>query len=357
MRRGFVFLLFTLWCMCACMASKPAEGVGGPEETGVRPAFMWNLDFRSVFDNRECDDRYTSNRTYFFTQLSPEIGIAVRGGRHRVMGGVVWTQPIGCEWEGHKIQPRIYYMYKVPRWEFAMGILPKDLLIRPLPNYIESDSAGYFQRSVRGAMVQHRSRQWYFEAMIDWRGMQSHTRREAFCLIAQGEWMPEKKVPVAGALLMLNHLARTEQASTDQHVVDNFIFNPYAGVELGQYVAPLDSLSVRAGLLASMTRDRGEGSWRNAAGLWLDMAVSWWRLSLMNTLYLSDKPLYPLYARYGMLLNDGEPYYASSFYNRTTLKGRILSWRGIVSLDAALDFNLASSNFSFYQRLLLDIRF
>lgn len=335
----------------AASCVSPGDTVVGKE----RLRFAWDIDFRTVFDNRECDDRYTPNETFFFTQLTPAVGLRMDGGRHSLMGGVVWTQPIGCDWEGHRIIPELYYMYRGRRWNFAFGMLPRKSLIRPLPGYIESDSARYFQPVVRGALLQHRGRGWFFESLIDWRGMQSDVRREAFCVIAQGEWEPGRRPWRAGGLVMMNHLARTRMATADQHVIDNFIVNPYVGAELGRYVAPLDSLALRVGMLASMTRDRGESVWRNSAGLWLDVSAAWWRLSLANTLWLGSKPLFPLYERYGMALNDGEPYYAGRYYNRTTLMGRIIDWRGIVQLDAALDFHLAPGNFSFYQRLMLSV--
>lgn len=335
----------------AASCASPGDTVLGKE----RLRFAWDIDFRTVFDNRECDDRYTPNETFFFTQLTPAVGLRMDGGRHSLMGGVVWTQPIGCDWEGHRIIPELYYMYRGRRWNFAFGMLPRKSLIRPLPGYIESDSARYFQPVVRGALLQHRGRGWFFESLIDWRGMQSDVRREAFCVIAQGEWEPGHRPWRAGGLVMMNHLARTRMATADQHVIDNFIVNPYVGAEVGRYVAPLDSLALRVGMLASMTRDRGESVWRNSAGLWLDVSAAWWRLSLVNTLWLGSKPLFPLYDRYGMALNDGEPYYAGRYYNRTTLMGRIIDWRGIVQLDAALDFHLAPGNFSFYQRLMLSV--
>lgn len=322
---------------------------------GLKPQFVWNLGFRSVFDNRECDDLYTPNRTYFVAQLAPEIGVKFYEGKHRVMGGVVWTQPIGCEWEGHRVLPTLYYMYKAPKWEFGMGMLPRTSLVRPLPNYIESDSARYFQSNIRGAMVQHVSDKGYFEALIDWRGMQSDSRREAFCIIGEGEFAPKDRILRAGGLAMMNHLARSSAPGDDEHVIDNFIVNPYIGIELGKFTAPVDSLSARVGVLEGLTRDRGVGNWINSVGLWADIAVRWKRLTLQNTLWLGNKPLFPLYSQYGDLLNDGEPYYASKFYNRTTLQFNIYSWKRFVSVDAALDFNFATNNFTFYQRLQVSV--
>ena len=279
--------------------------------------FKWNIELNSVFDNRECDARYTPTKTYFFTQLAPEIGVSFDSGRHAVMGGAVWNQPIGCEWDGHRISPTLYYLYSGTRWQFAMGMVPYRHLIRPLPNYIQSDSTRYFQHNIRGVMARYLGDEGFMQALVDWRGMQGHDRREAFDIIVMGEWQRPHRIFLAGGLIMLNHLAKQSNPPADQYVVDNFVANPYIGIDLSALSHPIDSLTFRAGTLASMTRD--------------------------------------LYSQFGSLLHEGEPFYASDFYNRTTIKGNIINYKNMVSLDAALDFNVARDNFTFYQRLLLRV--
>ncbi|MDE5636316.1 MAG: hypothetical protein K2I52_08440, partial [Muribaculaceae bacterium] len=48
------------------------------------------------------------------------------------------------------------------------------------------------------------------------------------------------------------------------------------------------------------------------------------------------------------------PYYRSSWYNRTSVYGTIIDNR-FVNMRASLDFNLAESNFTFYQRLIVRV--
>ncbi len=351
------FIVIMILTLCPFLRMK-GENFLPVDSASVPVKVEWELDFRSVFDNREGDRAYTADRTFFFTQLSPEIGLSMDNGIHRVMGGVVWTQPIGCEFEGHRVSPTLYYLYQSPRnWRFAMGMLPRTLLARELPDYIVSDSTRYFQRNLRSAIIVTENKNGYFQGVLDWRGMQSRTRREAFCVIAQGEWNPSDRVFLSGGLLMLNHLAKQKDAPEDQHVVDNLIFNPYIGVDLSRYVTPFSAMILRAGALMSLTRDRGDADWLKAAGLWSRIDVSWWRLTLTNTLYASSRPLFPLYSRYGSLLNDGEPFYASDFYDRVSLKGSLIKWRDNVNVDASLDFNFTNSGMIFYQRVLLSVNF
>ena len=67
-----------------------------------KPCPVWSVDFKTIFDNREGDAVYNEAQTFFMTQLAPEIGLSIDNGRHTVTGGVVWTQPIGCEWDGQR---------------------------------------------------------------------------------------------------------------------------------------------------------------------------------------------------------------------------------------------------------------
>jgi undecaprenyl-diphosphatase len=316
--------------------------------------FEYGGEFKSVFDNREGDATYSPAETYFLTQLSPEVGISFDGGTHRVMGGVVWTQPIGCEWDGNRVSPTLYYQYSSPRWRFSMGMLPRTQLFRELPNYISSDSVNYFQRNIRGILIQHASDNGFAELVLDWRGMQSETRREAFALLLQGQWQRPNRWLQLGGTVMLNHLAKQKHAPEGQYVVDNFIYNPYIGADLTAVAPAMDKLYAQVGLLGSLTRDRGLGRWHSPLGAWAEVGAEWWRIGAKSTLYASKNPLFPMYSRFRSQLNDGEPYYASKFYSRTEVYGYFLrnDW---MNLKASLDFQVAEDSFIFYQRLILSI--
>ena len=316
--------------------------------------FEYGGEFKSVFDNREGDATYSPAETYFFTQLAPEVGLSWLNGEHRVMGGAVWTQPIGCEWDGNRISPTLYYQYTSPRWHFAMGMLPRTKLIRELPNYISSDSVNYFQRNIRGILIQHISDQGFAELMLDWRGMQSETRREAFALLLQGQWQRPGNWLRLGGTLMLNHLAKQKHAPEGQFVTDNIIYNPYIGADFINFAPQMEQLYLHVGALGSLTRDRGLGKWHSPVGVWTEAGVEWWRIGAKTTLYVANKPLFPLYTQFGSQLNDGEPYYASKYYSRTELYGYFLRYKWM-DLKASLDFHVADKSFIFYQRLILSI--
>ncbi|MDE6633179.1 MAG: hypothetical protein K2K23_09295, partial [Muribaculaceae bacterium] len=98
-----------------------------------RPDLYWSVDMSAVFDNREGDTKYAPAKTFFQTQLSPEIGISLYDDRHRIAAGAVWTQPIGCEWEGHRISPTVYYRYQSKGIRFAMGMFGRDQRYAEMP--------------------------------------------------------------------------------------------------------------------------------------------------------------------------------------------------------------------------------
>lgn len=327
------------------LACVPA-GMNGQE-------LYWSVDMNAVFDNREGDARYTAAETYFQTQLAPEIGVDLLGGKHRIAGGVAWTQPIGCEWDGRRVSPTLYYRYNAPQWKFSMGMFPRTQLLRMMPNYVWSDSVYYSQRNIRGALVQYVSDNGFFEGMVDWRGMQTETQREAFNIIAQGEWHRRGNMFLAGGVAMMNHLAKSKNPPDDQYVVDNFLANPYVGLDFGDKFAVMDSCAIRVGALMSMSRDRADDGWKAPAGVWADLCVQWRGFGVRNTFYKGGR-LYPFYDRLGPLLDQGEPYYASDFYNRTTVYATVMN-NSFMNLRASLDFNLAENNFTFYQRLILRV--
>lgn len=318
-----------------------------------RPDLYWSIDLDAVFDNREGDTRYAPAKTFFQTQLAPEIGISLHEGRHRVAAGVVWTQPIGCEWEGHRLSPTVYYRYQSHGLRFAMGMFGRDQLYAEMPNYIWNDSVKYSQRNIRGALIGYSNDKGYFQAFIDWRGMQTQTQREAFNIIAGGERRHAGGRFLWGGLAMMNHLALDKSGTPGQHVIDNLLYNPYVGVDFARSIPrlPLDSCILRIGALGDLTRDRGDGEWKTPVGVWADLHASWKFLELKDTFYAGGR-LFPIYGKYGVVLDQGEPYYAASLYNRTSIAVVFLK-RKFMTLKASLDFNVAPSHFNFYQRVLL----
>lgn len=320
--------------------------------------FTWDIDFKSVFDNREGDHDYTPTETYFFTQLAPEVGLKFGSG-DRVAGGVVWNQPIGREWGGARVSPTLYYRHEAPTWAFSMGMFPRTQLHEELPNFLWNDSLTYFQRNIRGALVQYNKGKSFVDFYLDWRQMQTTEDREAFNIVLHGQWQPDRSPFFAGGHVMMNHYALTKNSGPDQHIVDNFVINPYAGVDFSHATA-LDSLRVRAGLLMTVERNRAYDYWSHPAGFWLDVRAEWRWLGVYNSFYAGGRQQ-PSRMPFGKpttvvpsQLYQGEPFYGSTLYNRTDIYARIIRNR-FVDLTASLDFNVTRDSFIFYQKLTLSL--
>lgn len=317
----------------------------------------WAVDFGAVFDNREGDQSYSLSKTYLFTSLAPEAGVRFTPS-DRIAGGVVWKQPIGCEWEGHRLSPTLYYRHEGAAddspWSFSMGMFPRRQLTEEMPGFLWSDSLSYMQNNIRGLLVQYRRERGFADLYLDWRGMQTRRQREAFAIVAHGRWHPSAGSPLfVGGYLMMNHLARQKDAPSDQYVADNFVINPHAGVNL-QGRTPLDSLIVRGGPLVSLVRDRAQGNvWHTPVGAWIEAVGEWKWLGLKNSFYLGSRQ-FPQYKVLGAELYQGEPFYQAKFYNRTDLYAHVYRNR-FMDLRASLDFNFVGHTFNFSQRVMLSV--
>lgn len=323
---------------------------------GETPRLTWDVDFASVFDNREGDHRYTDTKTFFFTSLAPEIGVRFTDA-DRIAGGVVWYQPLANDCAGYKVQPTLYYRHdggaRSP-WRFSMGMFPRTQLREEMPGFLWSDSLNYTQRNIRGALMQYQRSRGFLDAYVDWRGMQSKTRREAFNVVVHGRWHPRRGNPLfVGGHAMMNHFALRENAPVDEHIIDNFVVNPYAGVNLGSRTA-CDSLIVRVGPLMTIERNRvDDGGWKTPVGAWAEAFVAWKWLAVKNTFYYGGRQ-FASYIPFRGDLYQGEPFFQSRFYNRTDVFGRIYRNRW-VDLQASLDFHVADGSFIFYQRLMVRV--
>ncbi len=320
--------------------------------SGMAQQLTWSVDFSSVLDNREGDS--SNDQTIFFTRLAPEIGVVLPGGEHRISGGVVWNQPVGNGWHDYKLCPTLYYRYSKDAWRVNFGMFSRNYLMEQAPKYLWSDSIAYQQPNVRGVLMQYVKPRGYVELMLDWRQLQSETQREAFnaCLNTRYAF-GERGVLQIGERLQYNHLAKQKNAPEDQGVNDDFMFNPWVGLDLSKATS-LDSLSLRAGAVVSMQRCRADGEgWRNAAGVLVEAGAQWRWLGVRETFYAGGN-LMPLYIKYGAELNMGSPYYQAKTYSRTDVYAHIVSNR-YVDFEAAVNVHVTKDIVALWQQLSLRV--
>ena len=297
----------------------------------------WNVELKTIFDNREGHSDITAADTYFFANLAGEVGLRFSP-TDRIAGGVYWFQPVGTKWQKHHVSPTLYYRHDGPRWRFSMGMFPRRELLEQLPDYLWNDSLSYCQNNIRGALVQYVHPRGFAEAYLDWRGLRSKTTREAFNIVFHGQRALYGDWLGVGGYAQMNHYALNRDAPEAQHIVDNFLVNPYVAADLTKKT-PLDSLEVRAGLLMTVerNRERPDSRWDTPKGLSLLVVGEYRRFGVKNHLYIGQ-PLFPSYnalspefvpgedgqpevvvAPLGPKLYQGEPYYQKRFYDRLDL--------------------------------------
>lgn len=310
---------------------------------------LWNVDMTGFFDNREYKSPYQTAQTFFGTRLSPEIGLGIAQDKHRIMVGGSWIQSFGSPLKDSEFKPTVYYEYN-NRNGFSMniGAFARTHLIETLPAVMLYDSLSYFRPNIEGILFQYQKEKGYGEIFIDWRRKQTEQDREAFLISASGRWMPG--IFFAGGHAVMNHLARPKNAPDDISVVDDILINPYIGVDLGNKL-PLDSFTLQAGYLISMERIRGNGIWHRPQGLLAQLSMEWRFMGLSNTLYIGENQQ-PFYPQFGSLLNQGDPFYQSTRYNRTDVYAYLFrnEW---VNCFFSLNFHYTKEKFDSQQQLIL----
>ena len=103
------------------------------------------------------------------------------------------------------------------------------------------------------------------------------------------------------------------------------MINPHLGIERSNR-RWLDALSLQAGLMLSLNRDRTDMLWKSPMGFLGELKMRKWRFELADRLYAGN-PQFSDYETYGAELHRGDPYYRSGLYNRTDVTFFLLNKR------------------------------
>lgn len=281
-----------------------------------RVLFIYDLDFDVYFDNREYHEPYQRPQTLFNFRISPEVGVRVldrAGGRHRVVAGVRYTQPLGGNWRDARFDPTAFYHYNYRGFNLSLGAIPYESRLHALPDWLMYDSITYMHPNIQGALISYADRRGYIELMCDWRGSQSVERREMFRITADGRY--QYRWFNVGATAQINHKARRSEPAPWEGVADDIYISPQIGFDFGRLIPQLDSFSLRLGYIVGVQNDRASGVSCMPQGFSAELYLNWWFLGIRDQFYAGD-PLMPLYSRYGADLNQGDPFYRARLYNR-----------------------------------------
>lgn len=101
------------------------------------------------------------------------------------------------------------------------------------------------------------------------------------------------------------------------------MIHPHVGFEKSQLIWA-DAISIEAGLMLSLNRDRNDKIWHSPMGFLGDIKLRKGRFEIRDRIYAGN-PQFTDYETYGQALHRGDPYYRSALYNRTDIRFYLLN--------------------------------
>lgn len=305
-----------------------------------------DIENYNFFDNREVHSPYQISQTLFGSQLGADIG--VQFGDNTVMAGAMVIKDFGTSGL-FKNDFTFYYLYDNGRFSGAFGSFPRKILHRELPDIFVYDYLRYYSPVLHGALIKYECEYGYVEAYCNWINKQSETQREIFEIVSDGRFGHNGYY--GGWNVQLLHFS-VPRPSNGLKVYDKLMINPNIGIERKK-TGWLDEFSIEAGLMLSLNRDRNDMVWKTPVGFLGDVRLCKWRIELRNRLYVGT-PQFSDYELYGSQLHRGDPYYRSSFYNRTDVSFNLLKKR-IVKCYVNASFHYTEQKLDCSQQVILRI--
>ncbi len=283
--------------------------------------FLWDLDFRMGFDNREYAHMKTQpSGTLFGAILSPRVGLGFGEGHAVYLGGEL-RRYFGKSAPKYAYEWLLYYQYDGEHLKLNAGVFPMTRLTGEYPLAFQEDNT-FFDTVMEGVHVGYERDTWYLEAAVDWTGLPDEETRENFYVYSYGR----KDIGmVYGAYsFIMYHFA---SSYTVKGVVDNLWLYPHIGVQLAK-VLPLSEFDIRAGWLQTFQNDRISGNgYVNPGGFQAELRLEKWGVGIHETIYTGPS-LLPFFntpdaagVPYGTALYSGDRFYGteSGLYNRLEL--------------------------------------
>ena len=300
--------------------------------------FLWDVDLKFGFDNREYSSLTTSpSGTIFGTVLSPKVGLGFGDG-HAVYAGVDITRYFGKSDQPLLFDYLIYYQYDGERFKANAGAFPRKRMTGYYPEAFFDDRF-FFDGSIEGALLGYAGKYWRVEGVVDWVGLMDEDTREQFLVYSSGSFgVPWLSLSYS---FMMNHYANT--ASFSGGVVDNVWLYPHLVSDVSEYLPRRMSLTLRAGWIQTFQNDRfRKQGYTMPGGFQGEAAFGYYGFGVRNTVYVG-KNLMPFYGAediegkvYGSGLYYGDVFYStdSGVYNRLEISYSY-DFRDFLSLKVA----------------------
>ena len=249
------YLLYTILALLHCVGQCAMAQDAHEEE----PRFVYDIDNVNFFDNREVHSPYQVSQTLFASRLDAEIGIQFDA--NSIMVGIMAVKDFGQSGTA-KQELNFYYHYEEGNFSGAFGAFPRKRLKQELPNIFVYDSIRYYSPTIYGALIQYTTNFGYAEFYCNWLNKQGKGQREIFELITDGRF--GHKGYYFGWNIQLTHFS-VPRPSNGLHVYDKLMIYPHVGIERSPS-SMIDAISLEAGCLLSLNRDRSDMLWHSPIG-------------------------------------------------------------------------------------------
>ena len=316
---------------------------------GSSQNFDWGLDIDGFFDNSEGDDTYRTTTTYSGLHFAPQVSLASKDDRHKVVAGWHALLELGDKNGFTKGQPIAYYQYQSPELRFLFGSFARSMMHEQLPDYLICDSIRYYRPLITGFDFLYTTRKGYLEFFLDWTQRRTQLDREQFMAGLATRF--QFGMFQLGADGYYYHYALEENGlEMGHHIHDNLVAHPYVGLDLSGKTF-LDSLCLRTGVLFQADRDRGDDVWHAPVGFLGELYAAWHRLSLRQTFYGGKRQQYFGNAGFGEYY-WGDTYVQAPWYSRTDLSYDIFRNR-YAKVSARLSFHFTDTGMNWHQMITL----
>ncbi len=268
-----------------------------------------NVSALGFLDNREYKDFVARSRTYSGTRTALDFGINIDSLNHFVFGANGLHEFGAVPFFG-QVDPIAYYKYKSRNWLFNAGEFPRAGLLDNYPRALLNDTLMYYRPNVQGLLARYQNAHFMEMGWIDWFSRQTETQREIFAWGFQGRYRPSLTGPFyISHYYFLEHDAGAAVLLPNDHIFDDGGGEVLLGLDFSKKQHKLDSLSIEAGTLISMQRERGVSSWTVPVGFVTNLYASYWKLAIFNEFYIGE----------GSLISLGDAFYSKHFYDRLDL--------------------------------------
>jgi len=300
----------------------------------------WKVGAFGFADNREYVKAGLYSQSILGIRMAPEVGILLDS-THRLRAGIDFLQEFGAKPFGAKVLPIVYYQYQHAGLSFFIGAFPRVHLKGDYPKALLNDTLLYDRPNMEGLFFQYRSHSFHEQVWVDWTSRQTHEQREQFMVGLSGK-IAWNSFFLTHALTML-HTANTLDG--DYPVRDNAAGLLQLGIDLNQSMG-LDSLTVAAGVLASLDRIRGVYGARTPKGFIAEVKAAYKAWFVHDTFYKGQ----------AHHIIFGDRFYTKDTYNRLDLGWKPFN-KGHVEGSFVFSLHFTPGQISNQQMIQLRYRF